>query len=187
MISGGYCGFHFPVMVKSQDAPSLSKFNWISPVYGPMPWEVTSGSCKFNGRTHFGKRTQSLAATICRTSVEKTQNVSFAGSWCCYLRTCWDVRIIQESRTLIPAAKVIFCTGTHGRIHYRSRFSKWCARHANSWTGINGQDGSYLAEHLISHGYEVHGLIRRSSTGDGFNFRYIENEPYSMSSGEDTG
>jgi GDPmannose 4,6-dehydratase len=30
-------------------------------------------------------------------------------------------------------------------------------------TGITGQDGSYLAELLISKGYEVHGLIRRSS------------------------
>lgn len=31
-------------------------------------------------------------------------------------------------------------------------------------TGINGQDGSYLAEFLLSKGYEVHGLIRRAST-----------------------
>ncbi len=31
-------------------------------------------------------------------------------------------------------------------------------------TGITGQDGSYLAELLIDKGYEVHGLIRRSST-----------------------
>ncbi|NUN24986.1 MAG: GDP-mannose 4,6-dehydratase, partial [Candidatus Jettenia caeni] len=31
-------------------------------------------------------------------------------------------------------------------------------------TGITGQDGSYLAEFLLSNGYEVHGLIRRSST-----------------------
>ncbi|MFA6226398.1 MAG: GDP-mannose 4,6-dehydratase [Methanoregula sp.] len=31
-------------------------------------------------------------------------------------------------------------------------------------TGITGQDGSYLAELLLSKGYEVHGLIRRSST-----------------------
>lgn len=30
-------------------------------------------------------------------------------------------------------------------------------------TGINGQDGSYLAELLLSEGYEVHGTIRRSS------------------------
>lgn len=30
-------------------------------------------------------------------------------------------------------------------------------------TGINGQDGSYLAELLIKKGYEVHGIIRRSS------------------------
>ena len=30
-------------------------------------------------------------------------------------------------------------------------------------TGITGQDGSYLAEHLLSLGYEVYGLIRRNS------------------------
>src|SRR5256714_6494571 len=31
-------------------------------------------------------------------------------------------------------------------------------------TGITGQDGSYLAELLLDHGYEVHGMVRRSST-----------------------
>jgi GDPmannose 4,6-dehydratase len=31
-------------------------------------------------------------------------------------------------------------------------------------TGITGQDGSYLAEQLLAKGYEVHGLIRRSSS-----------------------
>ena len=31
-------------------------------------------------------------------------------------------------------------------------------------TGINGQDGSYLAEHLLELGYEVHGTVRRNST-----------------------
>jgi len=30
-------------------------------------------------------------------------------------------------------------------------------------TGITGQDGSYLAEFLLSKGYEVHGIIRLSS------------------------
>ena len=30
-------------------------------------------------------------------------------------------------------------------------------------TGITGQDGSYLAEFLLQKGYEVHGLVRRSS------------------------
>ena len=38
-------------------------------------------------------------------------------------------------------------------------------------TGITGQDGSYLAEFLIEKGYEVHGIIRRSST---FNTGRIE-------------
>ena len=31
-------------------------------------------------------------------------------------------------------------------------------------TGITGQDGSYLAEFLLEKGYEVHGMVRRSST-----------------------
>ncbi len=38
-------------------------------------------------------------------------------------------------------------------------------------TGITGQDGSYLAEFLLAKGYEVHGLVRRSST---FNTRRID-------------
>ena len=38
-------------------------------------------------------------------------------------------------------------------------------------TGITGQDGSYLAEFLIEKGYEVHGLLRRSSS---FNTARIE-------------
>ncbi len=33
-------------------------------------------------------------------------------------------------------------------------------------TGITGQDGSYLAEHLLSYGYEVHGLVRRVALED---------------------
>ena len=38
-------------------------------------------------------------------------------------------------------------------------------------TGVNGQDGSYLAEFLLAKGYEVHGLIRRSSS---FNTQRVE-------------
>ena len=30
-------------------------------------------------------------------------------------------------------------------------------------TGITGQDGSYLAEFLLEKGYEVHGIVRRTS------------------------
>ena len=33
-------------------------------------------------------------------------------------------------------------------------------------TGITGQDGSYLAEYLLDKGYEVHGLVRRSSASN---------------------
>ena len=38
-------------------------------------------------------------------------------------------------------------------------------------TGITGQDGSYLAEFLLSKGYEVHGVVRRAST---FNTERLE-------------
>ena len=38
-------------------------------------------------------------------------------------------------------------------------------------TGITGQDGSFLAEFLLEKGYEVHGILRRSST---FNTGRIE-------------
>ena len=31
-------------------------------------------------------------------------------------------------------------------------------------TGVTGQDGSYLAEFLLSKGYDVFGMVRRSST-----------------------
>jgi GDPmannose 4,6-dehydratase len=33
-------------------------------------------------------------------------------------------------------------------------------------TGITGQDGAYLSKHLLEKGYEVYGLVRRSSTSE---------------------
>ncbi|MCI0381325.1 MAG: GDP-mannose 4,6-dehydratase [Gemmataceae bacterium] len=41
-------------------------------------------------------------------------------------------------------------------------------------TGITGQDGSYLAEHLLSLGYEVHGLVRRVALADGSRLARLE-------------
>ena len=41
-------------------------------------------------------------------------------------------------------------------------------------TGINGQDGSYLAEYLLSLGYEVHGIIRRNSTVESQQSRFTD-------------
>ena len=45
-------------------------------------------------------------------------------------------------------------------------------------TGITGQDGSYLAELLLSKGYEVHGLIRRSSTFNTSRIDHIYVDPH---------
>ena len=40
-------------------------------------------------------------------------------------------------------------------------------------TGITGQDGAYLAQHLLTEGYEVHGAVRRSSHGGVADHRLI--------------
>ena len=45
-------------------------------------------------------------------------------------------------------------------------------------TGITGQDGSYLAELLLNKGYEVHGLIRRSSTFNTSRIDHIYRDPH---------
>jgi len=45
-------------------------------------------------------------------------------------------------------------------------------------TGITGQDGSYLAEFLLTKGYEVHGLIRRSSTFSTCRIDHIYVDPH---------
>ena len=46
-------------------------------------------------------------------------------------------------------------------------------------TGITGQDGSYLAELLLSKGYEVHGIIRRASTFNTGRLEPIYADPHS--------
>jgi len=46
-------------------------------------------------------------------------------------------------------------------------------------TGITGQDGSYLAELLLSKGYEVHGLIRRASTFNTARIDHLYVDPHS--------
>ena len=49
-------------------------------------------------------------------------------------------------------------------------------------TGITGQDGSYLAELLLSKEYEVHGLIRRSSTFNTDRIDHIYTDPHDSKS-----
>ncbi|MFF0271249.1 GDP-mannose 4,6-dehydratase [Kribbella sp. NPDC004536] len=47
-------------------------------------------------------------------------------------------------------------------------------------TGITGQDGSYLAELLLSKGYEVHGLIRRASTFNTKRIDHLYEDPHAQ-------
>ena len=43
-------------------------------------------------------------------------------------------------------------------------------------TGITGQDGSYLAEYLLTQGYEVIGMVRRSSTVTFERIKHIQDD-----------
>jgi GDPmannose 4,6-dehydratase len=45
-------------------------------------------------------------------------------------------------------------------------------------TGVTGQDGSYLSELLLEKGYEVHGVIRRSSTFNTSRIEHLSRDPH---------
>ena len=45
-------------------------------------------------------------------------------------------------------------------------------------TGITGQDGSFLAEFLLDKGYDVHGIIRRSSVDYRERIAHLEGKPH---------
>lgn len=49
-------------------------------------------------------------------------------------------------------------------------------------TGITGQDGSYLAEFLLDKGYEVHGIIRRSSSFNTARIDHLYRDRHEVSS-----
>jgi len=49
-------------------------------------------------------------------------------------------------------------------------------------TGITGQDGSYLAELLLEKGYEVHGMIRRSSSFNTARIEHLYKDPHDTAS-----
>ena len=49
-------------------------------------------------------------------------------------------------------------------------------------TGITGQDGSYLAELLLSKGYEVHGIVRRASSFNTSRIDHIYQDPHESNS-----
>ena len=49
-------------------------------------------------------------------------------------------------------------------------------------TGVTGQDGAYLSELLISKGYEVHGIKRRSSSFNTHRIDHLYNDPHDKGS-----
>ena len=51
-------------------------------------------------------------------------------------------------------------------------------------TGVTGQDGSYLSEFLIEKGYDVHGIIRRSSVDYRERIAHLEGNPHFVLAGQ---
>ena len=64
--------------------------------------------------------------------------------------------------SLPPVSPLALCGGCGPKLDYLA--NKMTEAKRALITGITGQDGSYLAELLLEKGYEVHGIIRRSST-----------------------
>ncbi|XP_067086290.1 LOW QUALITY PROTEIN: GDP-mannose 4,6 dehydratase [Osmerus mordax] len=54
-------------------------------------------------------------------------------------------------------------------------------------TGITGQDGSYLAEFLVEKGYEVHGILRRSSSFNTGRIEHLYGNPQTHTEGSQQG
>lgn len=62
-------------------------------------------------------------------------------------------------------------------LHRQSEESPAVPRRIALITGITGQDGSYLTEFLLEKGYEVHGIIRRSSTFNTSRVEHLYDDP----------
>src|SRR5450759_619662 len=72
-------------------------------------------------------------------------------------------------RSRVPLQRVLASRG--------ARFKRRVMKRALV-TGITGQDGSYIAELLLSKGYEVHGIIRRASTFNTQRLDHIYVDPH---------
>src|ERR1041385_1010457 len=106
----------------------------------------------------------------------------------------------QDHRTFQRSGKLTFIFDQHGhnargfctaitfgwnstrvkRGKYRHRSNAMSMAKKALITGITGQDGSYLAEFLLKKNYEVHGIIRRSSTFNTGRLDSIYDDPHSQ-------
>src|SRR5277367_184261 len=72
---------------------------------------------------------------------------------------------------------VLYCS-VATEIGHNGAFMKYGASKNALICGITGQDGSYLTELLISKGYEVHGIVRRTSTFNTDRLDHIYSDPH---------
>ncbi len=71
---------------------------------------------------------------------------------------------------------VPFCY-VEAELNIRKGHAKSLARKSALITGVTGQDGAYLSELLLSKGYEVHGLVRRSSSSNTSRIDHLVENP----------
>ena len=111
-----------------------------------------------------------MPASRCETATREIAERSASSCWVRpSLARCAAMRRPRFSRRFFAHVPTHLADGT--RLEQR-RTSPW--PHRALITGITGQDGSYLAELLLDKGYEVIGMVRRSST---VNFERIAPPP----------
>ena len=62
--------------------------------------------------------------------------------------------------------------------NYNQEITLFMERHVALITGVTGQDGSFLSEFLLNKGYDVHGIIRRSSVDFRERIAHLEGRPH---------
>jgi GDPmannose 4,6-dehydratase len=83
---------------------------------------------------------------------------------------------IGRDLNLDPNRKVALITGINPNLSICH--VTWALKDKHPTSGVTGQDGSYLSEFLLAKGYEVHGIIRRSSSFNTGRVEHLYKDPH---------
>jgi GDPmannose 4,6-dehydratase len=131
-----------------------------------------------------------LAAASARGDPQKAQNWAAGASGCPQLAQVLDMALLRAVRRAwrsaptpsspFHSARAMTATLIAHRRSVTRSLRELSPRMTKSAliTGITGQDGSYLAELLLAKGYEVHGIVRRSSSFNTARLDQIYEDPH---------
>ncbi len=140
-----------------------TKGNTILQYYGISP-DLIKGIAEIN-EEKFGKYTVGTGIPI----IEEREAKKDADYFLILPYAFKDSFIEKEQEWIENGGKFIFAlpeVETYPKEHFEKKKKALIL-------GITGQDGSYLAELLLEKGYEVHGMIRKSATGNTKNIKHI--------------